>query len=54
MRLSPVALQHGPGQCQLLELLREPSRLRAMRRWSRQLKLEMLMKQKQMETGRQR
>ena len=54
MRLKPGARQHGLGQCQLPERLRELNRHREMRRWSRQPRLEMLMKQKQMETGKQR
>ena len=54
MRLKPGARQHGLGQCQLPERLRELNRHREMRRWSRQLRLETLMKQKLMETGKQR
>ena len=54
MRLKPGARQHGLGQCQLPDLPTELSRLREMRRWSRQLKLETLMRRKLMETGKQR
>ena len=54
MRLRPGARQHGLGQCQLPERLRELNRHREMRRWSRQLKLETLMRRKLMETGKQR
>ena len=56
MRLKLGALQHGLGQCQLPEPLRELSLHRETRRWSRQLRLEMLMRQTQkpMETGKQR
>ena len=46
--------QLGLSQCPLLEPLRELSRHREMRRSSRQLKLERPMKQKLMETGKQR
>ena len=54
MRQKPGALQHGLCQCQLPDLPTELSRLREMRRWSRQPKLETLMKPKPMETGKQR
>ena len=46
--------QLGLSQCPLPEPPRELSRQHAMRRWSRQLMLETLMKPKLMETEKQR
>ena len=54
MRQRPGDRQHGHSQCPLPEPLRELSRHRAMRRWSRQRRLETLMRRKLMETGKQR
>ena len=46
--------QRGLSQCPLPDLPTELGHLREMRRWSRQLKLETLMRRKLMETGKQR
>ena len=46
--------QLGLSQCPLPDLPTELGRPREMRRWSRQLKLETLMRRKLMETGKQR